>query len=255
MFVVYRWIIALYFFAWLTPVGINSAKFFIYLTNWAFLLFCLYLLVSATAVTLQFAIHHLYNKKNLSRGDLDQRRNNLQGKDQIIRVLFGADYTHEVVWYQQVQWLLITLGLEAAIAVSILYWTVEYSSGDEIDGESLNVHLVNGVVALSDICFSGVIIRLLHVVYLVIFGAVYVIFSGVYYAADGTNAQNEPYIYSAINYGSELGQALLYVFIIALVLLPLLHIIIYAMYRARQWLVRRIYQTEPEMKTILYVAP
>ena len=254
MFVVYRWIIALYFFAWLVPVGIDDAnagpKFFIYLTNWAYILFNLYLLVSATAVTLQFVIHHLYDKENLSRGDLHQRRNNLHGKNRIIRVLFGADYTHEVVWYQKVQWLLIAIGLEAAIAISILYWTVVYTSSDRINGENLNVHLVNGVIALFDICFSGIIIRLLHVVYVVIFGAIYSIFSGVYYAADGTNARHEPYIYSAIDYGNELGQALLYIFIITLIFLPLLHIVTYAMYEARRWLVRKMCKTELEAETI-----
>ena len=249
---VYRWFIALYFLGWLVPVAISDAnggaKFFIYLTNWTFLLFNLYLLVSAIAATLQFVVHHSYDKENLSHGDLHQRRNNLHGKNQIIRVLFGADYTHEVVWYQKVQWLLIAIGLEAAIAIPILYWTVVYSPSDEIDGENLNAHLINGVVALFDLCFSGVIIRLLHVIYILFFGATYSIFSGVYYAADGTNANHEPYIYPAIDYGNELGQAILYVLIIALIFLPLLHIVIYAMYGARCWLVGKICKTESEME-------
>lgn len=250
---VYRWIISLYFFAWLVPVGIDDAnggpKFFIYLTNWGYLFFNLYLLVSAISVTLQFIIHYLYNTENLSRSDLYQRRVSLHGKYQVIRILLGADYTYEVVWYQKVQWLLIGIGLELAIAVSILYWTVVYSSSHRLSGENFNVHLVNGIVALFDICFSGIIIRLLHVVYPFLLGATYVIFSGIYYAAGGTNAQNEKYIYSAIDYGDKLGQALLYVFLTALVFIPLLHIVIYAIYGARHWLVKKICKKEPDSES------
>lgn len=252
---IYRWIIALFFIAWLVPVGIDDAnggpKFFIYLTNWAFLLFNLYLLVSATAVTLQFVVHHSYDKENLSRSDLCERHNNLHGKHRVIRVLFGADYTHEVVWYQKVQWLLITIGLENAVTIPILYWAVVYTSDDKLNGENLNVHLVNGIVALFDVWFSGIIIRLLHIVYLVIFGAMYVIFSGIYYAADGTNAKHEPYIYSAIDYGDNLGEALLYIFLIVLLFLPVLHIVIFAMYGTRRWLVNKTHKTESHMEAVV----
>ena len=244
---IYRWIISLYFLAWLVPTGIadenGGPKYFIYLTNWAFLLFNLYLLVSAIAVTLQFVVHYSYDKENLSHDDLHQRQQNLHDKHQVIRTLLGADYTHKVVWYQKVQWLLITIGLEMAVGVSVLYWVVVYSSEHKLNGENFNVHLVNGIVALFDVCFSGIIIRLAHVVYLFCFGAVYVIFTGIYFAADGTNAQDKPYIYAAIDYGEELGLALLYVFIIILVFLPILHFAIYALYGARRWLVKTICRT------------
>jgi len=253
LFVIYRWIISLYFFAWLIPSGMDDAnggpKYFIYLTNWAFLLFNLYLLVSAVAVTLQFVIHYLYENENLSRGDLHQRRNNLHGKHQVIRMLFGADYTHEVVWYQKVQWLLVTIGLETAIAIPLLYWTLVYpGSNHDLNGENFNVHLVNGIVATFDICFSGLIIRLFHVIYVIFFGAVYVVFSGIYYAADGTNVQDKPYIYPALDYGDKLGRAILYVVLIIVIFLPLLHIVVYAMYITRQWLVKKIRKREPEIE-------
>lgn len=244
----------MYFLGWMVPSGIDDAnggaKYFIYLTNWSFLLFNAYLLVSAIAVTLQFVVHYSYDNENLSRADLSERRNNLHGKRQVIRILFGADYTHEVVWYQKVQWVLIVIGLEMAVAVPLLYWAVVYDSSHTLDGENLNVHLVNGVVALFDICFSGMVIRLLHVIYILFLGVAYAIFSGIYYAADGTNARNEPYIYPAIDYGDKLGQALLYVFLIVLVFLPLLHTVIYAIYGTRQWLVKTICKREVEVEAI-----
>ena len=201
-------------------------------------------------MTLQFVVHYTYDNENLSHGKLYQRRNSLHGRDRVIRMLFGADYTHEVVWYQKVQWLLITLGLEMAIGVSVLYWAVVYRSSHDLNGVNLNTHLVNGVIALFDICFSGIIIRLLHFVYLFFLGVVYVIFTGIYYAADGTNAQHEPYIYSAIDYGDRLGRALLYVFLIVLIFLPVLHTAVYAVSGTRQWLVKRICKRESENEAI-----
>ena len=234
---------SLYFLAWLVPSGIHNSnggpKYFIFLTNWAFLLFNSYLLVSAISVTLQFFIHYTYVNQDLSRHDLFVKRNNLNGKEKMVRVLLGADYTMEVVWYQKIQWLLETIGLEAAIAIPILYWSVVYSSGDELDGVNLNTHLVNGIVALFDVWFSGIIIRLYHVVYVVAVGATYSVFSGIYYAADGTNAKGEPYIYSSLDYGDELGQAIVLLVLTVLVFLPLVHLVMFAMYGIRYWLAKK----------------
>ena len=76
------------------------------------------------------------------------------------------------------------------------------------------------------------------------------IFTGIYYAADGTNVQDKPYIYSAIDYGDHLGRALLYIFLIVLIFLPLLHILVYAVCGTRQWLVKKICKSESENEGI-----
>jgi len=161
-----------------------------------------------------------------------------------VRVLLGADYSMEVVWYQKLQWLLGTMGLEIAVAVLILYWSVVYTSSDELDGTNLNTHLVNGIVALFDVWFSGIIIRLYHIVYILAFGGTYAIFSGIYYAADGTNTKGKPYIYSALDYEDERGQAIALVILVVLVFLPLIHLVIYAMYGIRYWLAKKVCKRE-----------
>lgn len=245
---------SLYFIAWLVPSGMHDSnggpKYFIYLTNWAFLLFNSYLLVSAISVTLQFVIHYTYVKQDLSRHDLFVKRNDLNGKEKVVRVLLGADYTMEVVWYQKIQWLLVSVGLGGALAIPILYWSVVYSSSHELDGTNFNTHLVNGIVALFDLWFSGIIIRLFHVVYLVSFGAIYVIFSGIYYAGDGTNAQGDPYIYSSLDYGDKLGQAIILVVLAVLLFLPLVYSVMYAMYGIRYWLAKKACTREYNDETV-----
>lgn len=101
---------------------------------------------------------------------------------------------------------------------------------------NLNTHLINGIVSITVLWVSRTPVRLLHVVYLVGFGAVYSVFTGIYYAAGGTNAQDEPYIYEVLDYDDNPGTATAYVLIVVLVFLPFIHLLFYVQYVARYWL-------------------
>ena len=72
---------------------------------------------------------------------------------------------------------LITIGTEAAIAVSILYWAI---------GTIAATHTLNGIIALVDIGITGVPVRILHFVYPVISYSVFI-----NYGAGGTNVFNQ----------------------------------------------------------------
>ena len=72
-------------------------------------------------------------------------------------------------------------------------------------------------------------------VYPVSFGASYIVFSGIYFAANGTNTNDNPYIYSCLDYGSSepataVGIALATVFVVLL----LTHLVCYALYLMRE---------------------
>lgn len=250
VFLIYRCVMSFYFLAWLVPSGVHDLnggpKYFIFLTNWSYLLFNSYLLVAAMSTILQFIIHHTYDSRKMSRHDLFVKHNLLKFnvKEKFIRELLGADYRMEVVWYQKIQWLLGTMGLGVAVAVSILYWSVVYSSSDELDGVNLNTHFVNGIVALFDVWFSGIIIKLYHVVYILAFGVTYGMFSGIYCVVGGTNVQGKPYIYSILDFKDELGQAIVFLIITGLVYLPLVHLVMYAIYGIRYWLAKKVCKRE-----------
>jgi len=62
-------------------------------------------------------------------------------------------------------------------------------------------------------------------IYLQGFGAAYVTFSAIYFAANGTNDQGQPYIYSALDYGNFPGTAAAIVIITVLVRLPIVHLV------------------------------
>ena len=69
MYLVYRWIIALFFLIWLFFAGFHSdnggPKFFIFLTNWSFLVFNAHLVWSAISVTLSYFLAALVCKKSM----------------------------------------------------------------------------------------------------------------------------------------------------------------------------------------------
>jgi len=49
LFLVYRWVLALYYLAWLIVAGVQATgpTFFIYLTNWALVMWVVYLITAA----------------------------------------------------------------------------------------------------------------------------------------------------------------------------------------------------------------
>ena len=74
---------------------------------------------------------------------------------------------------------------------------------ENIDAISLNVHLILGILAILDIYLSRVPWQFLHLFYSVSYMAFFVVFSGIYFAAGGTDHFNNPYIYSAFDYGES----------------------------------------------------
>ena len=169
LFLTYRWLTSVYVLVWLVQgiAGIGS-KYFIYLTNWSFLLLTLYLFVAAISSTLKFIIHRSHGSQSEPHQEHDvliQRRES--------QATLGVDYTMDVVWYQKVQWLLATVALEYALFVSILYWSFVHDEGDGMSAVNIHVHAVNGVISICEIMASGTVIRVLHVVYGLIFGVVY----------------------------------------------------------------------------------
>ena len=213
-------------------------------------LFVLYLLVAAISSTLQVTIHLSYG--NLSWGVLYQRHNDLYGKRRNLRMILGADYTTDVVWYQKVQWLLATVGIEFAILASILYWPLEdHEDEDELSVRSINIHCVNGITAIFDIIFSGTAIRLLHVVYSILIGTAYVVFTIVYHVVGGTDKDGNSHIYSILDYNKHPGRAIDAIIIVVFVVLPLLHLAIYIIYSVRHWLVNKLYRKRLQHESIV----
>ena len=88
---------------------------------------------------------------------------------------------------------------------------------ENIEVISLHVHLIFGIFILADIFLSRVPWQFLHLLYSASYMVFFVVFSGIYFAAGGTDQYGNPYIYSAFDYGENPRTAAGYCIMITLV--------------------------------------
>ena len=238
LYLIYRWVVALYFNGWQITSGVaqNSPEFFIYLTNWSFLVLNIHLLYAALSTTVDYCKAYLccrqhYNELNFER-DADEF--------EIVKPkgCFNCEH-NQLKWYHMIQWVLFTLGTQTAFTVVLLFWMLLYRGGTVTlyDG---HFHLGNGIAGLIDLWVSGLPIRFLHFYMPQLFSAAYISFTGVYYAAGGTGYNGTSYIYPPLDYAENPGLAA-GLCIGVLLCLPVIHFLFYAQYIARYWLVYLLY--------------
>ena len=241
IFLVYRWIFACYFLGWLiastSPTDDSEPKYLIYLTNWSMIMWVAYLLVAAILVTVKLLQVNVFQRSTF---DALTPSDNSAGIIDASRGCCGVG-TDGTNWYHKVQWLLFTIAGGAALTVTILYWSLLYNDSTKLDGVNINVHLTTGIMAVVDIWISGTPIRIYHTIYLQLYGVAFTAFSGIYFAADGKNSDDDPYIYEQLDYESHPGKAA--VTVIATILgLPIIHLLFYIMYVLRFYASRFILQ-------------
>ena len=237
-YLIYRWIMVVYFFSWQLASGVVSdgPNYFIYLTNWAFIVLNLYLLVAAISSTTKYLIvHFLRPNKELSLSKDNEYT--------VKKPLGRCGYTTNTLnWYQMIHWLLFTLSADSAFTITFLYWALLYNGG-AVSGTSANTHLINGIMMIVDLWVSGVPIQILHFYYPVIFGAVYGIFTGIHFSISGV------VIYDGVlEYAEALGSAVGTVVALTFIFIPLVHMIFYLQYLVKFWILYRIFHQKQEVR-------
>ena len=220
----------LYFVGWLFYSFVSAAqttdvqaKYLIYLTNWGFVCFNVYLFMAAVSVTVTLYHHLRVRPPTETLPPLSAR---------------GGTTCTLLNTVNGLHWATAIVGLEFPVAITVLFWSF-FSNVDPnltFSISSVHVHLLNGIIAFLDTWITGVPFRILHVVYVILFGCVYVVFSAVYYAAGGTDIRGHSYIYPVLDYGGNPGLAAGVAVGCGLVFTAILHLIFYAMYLTRYWL-------------------
>ena len=241
--------LALLFLAWIILAGLapenDGPLFFIFLTNWSYLVWVGYLIWSAISVTVTyfgvFCCRRKKYKEQLKEKEEHRCSREVIFRSQSLSTGCCGIKEDKTFWYQKIHWVLYFLGIDITIAVVILYWVAIYdpnvnSGYDYFGGVNLMTHLINGIVALLDIFVAAIPINFLHFVYLITFSGAYSAFTGFYFIANGTNVQGEPYIYSLINYEETPDTAATLVVIISLLYYPLIHIMVYGISLLREGL-------------------
>ena len=194
-----------------------------YLNTWSFLTFNAYLTVAAVSTTTSYLSHYLSKKQENSKEDKLAPRDGT------------PECTNCAISKCQIfHWALFTVGAESAFAVSILYWILLYQGGP-VSSMTLHTHLINGLAAILDVWVSGIPVSILHATYLMLFGLVFTVFTGIYYIASGN------IIYETIlNYRESPGSSVALALFVIFLFLPVLHIsCFYMLYLVRckvvQW--------------------
>lgn len=138
-------------------------------------------------------------------------------------------------WEHKTLWLLHIISATGGLWITAGYWTVLVGD-DVIDANNITKHLLNSVFMLIDTCLSCIPVRLVHWLYALLYFAVYIAFSLIYWQLGGTNIEGKPYIYKALDYNdfSPIFGGLLVVFL--LVVLPFLHLFLLGLTKLRDYI-------------------
>lgn len=230
---VVRFVLAVYCCGWIIFSGFHKAngeeKWFIYLTNWGYLLLTVYLLWA----TVLSAIQLLTETKKMNINREVQLQTNVSNKgDAEGGEETGYEYetAGDLRWYHTGAWVFYSLASCNAVVITILYWSLLYSSKGTTDGLDISTHLLNSVFVILDLMLSAMPIRFLHFVYPSCFGAAYVIFTATYWAISKSN------IYPVLDYKKYPVFSSCLVVGVVFVALPLAQALFFGLFKIRCYL-------------------
>ena len=164
----------------------SDPRWFIYLTNWSFLLL--------TMAMVGLALISIIHAKGKTESTTASRETSL-GKQSHNGVI--TDYerspqaesdpnradTKSLIWYKKGVWFLWIVASNAALVVTLNYWILVFEP--PTDFMDIAVHALNSVVMLVEFFLASTPVRVLHVLYVMIFSVVYSLFTIIYWAAGG----------------------------------------------------------------------
>lgn len=139
----------------------------------------------------------------------------------------------------RLQWLLHVLVSTFSLVVSVLYWSINYPvSRHPIRPFSINLHVVNSAQVLLELLLSSTPVHLVHYVYLLAAGVLYLLFALFFWLGGFTNMNGQPYVYRVLDFGGHPVIAALSTVGFSLVCLPLFHFILWNVHLLRERLAR-----------------
>lgn len=226
IFVVYRWLVAAYAVGVMcfSIVDYNHSKWVypwpVWLTNWSYFILTCHL-ISAAVISL-FGLQDNKFRKRFYLNEPSQIQ----------------ETEAELPLYLKLNWVLFVVASAAAVFVTTVFFTTIYpfESKGSLDVENVNLHMMNSVIVLLEFSICRIPVRLLHFIYVVSYCSIYVFFSGIYWSFD-----NSRVMYPGVLDWNYPGKTFGISVILGLVVLPLLQFFLFACYRLRLYIYRRIY--------------
>eukprot|EP00756_Hemistasia_phaeocysticola_P051940 Hpha_TRINITY_DN27124_c0_g1::TRINITY_DN27124_c0_g1_i1::g.29347::m.29347 len=142
--------------------------------------------------------------------------------------------------------LLRAVVVPAAMIVSLAYWTLLAPSRFAV--HDFCAHGMNLILILADLALSGYSYPFAHIVYMWVYGVVYVSWSAIHYACTfGNGINDERYIYPFLDWSEKkVGPTLAMVIALALILAPLCVLWAWSIVYLRKWYFAEPHQTPTE---------
>ena len=238
LYICYRWIMMCYFLGWLAVTIWHATfyikfKYLIFLTHWGFIVWNVYLVVSAVTATIALWPASTSTNSRVKPNDFQQDSNCVKSNSRDTCKKVTGSTCLALPWYYKLQWVSFLIGGEYAIAITVLYWSMFYDPNSEHNYyslDSLNLHLINGIAALIDLWLSGMPVSIYHAIYSISFGFVYILFTAVYYITDGTDPDGNRFIYQVLDYSMHPGAALGLAVLLAVLFIGIIHYFLFIQY-------------------------
>ncbi|XP_033096653.1 protein rolling stone-like [Anneissia japonica] len=242
-YILYRHLIAVYQLTWCILVIVEWGtdphyspvdtkwKWLIYISDWSYLLLTLYFIFAAVAVT----VYHACNCNSSDKDPSIELAERGGGSNQ------NNFYEPSMPWYLKFMWFLQVTAYSAAVAVTILYWVLEYDPpGDSIHAYGVHVHGVNVVLVLIDLLIVATPYRLLHFIYPSLYSFVYFVFTAIYWAAGGLNPNGNPWIYKgSLDWETDPGLSAIVAALTVVVAAPMLQVLFWLLFKIKEFIFRK----------------
>ncbi|CAK1540212.1 unnamed protein product [Leptosia nina] len=108
-------------------------------------------------------------------------------------------------WYVSVYWLTYNIALIISLMITGLYWILLYNPEQDEEQSTgfwldLSTHGFNSCIVFSEFILSRTPLRFVHIYQPMAVGLWYAIFTGIYYAAGGTDSLGNPFIYEILDW-------------------------------------------------------
>lgn len=199
----------------------KQATWLVFLTHWSYSMLTAHLLV-ATVISL---VHVLHDSSGIriavnrgDRGIISQRMSK--------------------PFYMKLSWLLFVIASGSAFMVTCIYFGAVFPQRGVgyLNVEDINLHIMNSVVIILEFIIAALPVRLLHGVYLFVFGLMYIVFSVIYWSFDHRRV-----IYPHVLDWNFPGRTMIYMLLVGFVFIPLLQSFLFGLYSLRRFIYRRIH--------------
>ncbi|XP_052089911.1 protein rolling stone-like [Mytilus californianus] len=139
-------------------------------------------------------------------------------------VLISKEYKlkdDRLPWYLRFSWFLFETSNTIAITVTIGLYSIHIPTKDP---PSIEFHAINTVYVVLNLFVSAKPVRVLHLIYPMIFAGIYILFTVVYQPVANNTA-----IYSELDWNEE-SQTIAALFVTVVIVVPLMHVSLYAFY-------------------------